>query len=647
MKIYSKILLVALPLIIIPAVVMALVSYDKSRNEIRSMAQESLRSYLTNAIGICTQQSNTLKIKGEMKSEKISEAQSIATSEIGAVTFDKTGYLMVVDANGTIIAHPEQKYLNQNFSTESWFRNIKGHDQGTFTFTLGGEKRLANFQRFQDWDWYVISTENEVELLGSVSQLGTYIGGLLALSLLIALIAILIFTRWIIAPIQALVAGTEQIQKNEPVIHFGVTTNDEIGILAKAFNNMTGRLEEANNNLEQRVTERTQKLEHRTLQLQTASEIVRVATSTHDLNTLLDQSVTLIQERFGFYHVGIYTPDERKQYAVLRAGSGEVGKLMVQRGYRVRIGEVGIISYVAGTGEPRMVNDVNTDFTYIKNPLLPDTACATALPLKANDQVIGILDIESQHVNGFTQDMIAVLQSLAGQLAIAMENARMFGELRNSLQETRTLYQQNTQDSWARTTQENITSGYQFDLSQITTYTRDLPDDIRSHLLEGKVLQFIDHKTGGDYKNDHSVVQSDGNDRSVMVAPLIMRNQLIGVLGVETENLEYQWSPEEAALLESISNQVAMTLENARLLEETQRRGARDRMVADIANKMRRAVDMDTLIQTAVREITKAVNVPEAFVQLGLQTRAQDKEEPQPLHKQESSDPNLDAVGAG
>src|SRR3972149_3704144 len=116
-------------------------------------------------------------------------------------------------------------------------------------------------------------------------------------------------------------------------------------------------------------------MERRALQLQAASEIAQEAVSTHDLATLLDRSVNLIQERFGLYHVSIYSPDEQKQNAVLRAGAGEVGKIMVQRGVRVRIGDIGIVSQVVGTGEPRVVNDVTADFTYVKHPLLPDTAC--------------------------------------------------------------------------------------------------------------------------------------------------------------------------------------------------------------------------------------------------------------------------------
>jgi GAF domain-containing protein/HAMP domain-containing protein len=574
MKIYSKILLMTLPLIIIPAVIVSLIAFQISRTSIRSIAQDTLSNHLTRAIDICAQKANILQDMGEKDPGMVAEAQAAAVEELHAVTFGETGYTMAIDATGFVVAHPVQGYIRQNISGESWFTEIYDKDKGSFTFSWEGKIRLAHFQRFSDWGWYVISSETESELLGPVDRLGTYIGGLLALSLLVALLAILVLTRRVTKPIRALLAGTERIRRGELAVPIEVTTNDEIGTLASAFNNMTVQLREVIGSLEQRVAERTQDLEKRALQLQTASEIAQEAVSTHELDILLDRSVNLIQERFSFYHVSIYSPDEQQQYAVLRAGSGEVGKVMVQRGHRVRIGDVGIVSHVTGTGELRIVNDVKTDFTYVKHPLLPDTACAAALPLKVGERIIGVLNVESQRVNVFSQDNIAVLQTLADQLAVAIENARLLNELRSSLQETRTLNQRYTQESWSRVTTGNKVSGYQFDLSQITSYTRELPAEIHSRLLTGHAVPIRDQrsddsrKTKGSNPPDQNVPGS----RSVLIAPLILYDQLIGVMGVEEDNPDHLWSSDEIALLEAISNQVSLTLDNARLVEETQLR---------------------------------------------------------------------------
>jgi HAMP domain-containing protein len=524
MKIYSKIMLMILPLIVIPVVVVSLIAFYLSRTAILSMARETLRNQLANAIDICSRQTSFIQASGETEKAKLANAQAVAIEKVEAITFGETGYTIVVDATGFIIAHPNHQYIQQNTSGEAWFNLIEKKDKGSFTYSWESTKRFAQFQWFPDWGWYVISSKAESEILGSVDRLGTYIVGLLALSLLIAFLAIRLLARRLIAPIQTLLAGTDRIRAGELAVHIPITTNDEFGTLANAFNNMTDQLREVIGNLEQRFTGRTQDLEQRALQLQTASEIAQEAASTQDLDTLLNRSVNLIQERFNFYHVSIYTPDEQRQYAVLRAGAGEVGKVMAQRGYRIRIGDVGIVSHVAETGELRVVNDVKTDYTFLKHPLLPDTACAAALPMKAGGRIIGVLDVESKRVNDFTQDSLTVLQTLVDQLAIAIENTRLLEELRTSLQETRTLYQQFAQESWSRTTQSNINSGYQFDLSKITPYTRNLPAEIQSQLLEGKAVKYIDRYTGDENLSDLEVQQSERNDRSMLIAPI--RNNL-------------------------------------------------------------------------------------------------------------------------
>jgi len=637
MKIYTKILLITLPLIVIPAVIVSLISFQVSRTAIQSMAQDTLKIHLSNAIDICAKQASTIQEKESVKVTAVNstatEAQTAAADALKSVTFGETGYTMVVDATGFVISHPVQHYIRQNISGESWFYDIYDKANGSFSFSWEGKKRLAKYQRFSDWGWYVISSESEGELLGPVERIAIYNGGLLALSLLIASVSVLFLARRLTSPIQALLAGTERIRNGELAVQIGVKTNDEIGILANAFNSMTGQLREVIGSLEQRVTERTQDLEKRALQLQTASEIAREAVSTHELDTLLYRSVNLIQERFSYYHVSILSLDDQRQFAILTAGAGEVGKIMVQRGFRVRIGEYGIVSHVVETGESRVINDVKTDFAYVKHPLLPDTASEATLPLKVGTRIIGVLDVQSQRVNDFTQDNVDVLQTLADQLAVAIENTRLLEELRTSLQETRTLYQQYIQESWSHASRGAQITGYQFDLSHITPFTRLLTVELRTRLLAGKAIPIRDREAN-EAEPGIDGTEHRAGDRAVLVAPLIMYDQLIGVLGVEAENPDHQWTPEEMALLEAISNQVSLTLDNARLVEVTQRRAARDRMVSEITNKMRRAVDMDTLIKTTVREITSAINVPEAFLQLGVPASVINDNESQQILKQ-------------
>ena len=173
--------------------------------------------------------------------------------------------------------------------------------------------------------------------------------------------------------------------------------------------------------LERRVAERTSDLERRTVQLRVAAEVAREATTAEEMDDLLDRAVNLIRERFGFYHAGIFLLDERGEYAVLRAATSEAGRRMLERGHKLKVGEVGIVGYVTSTGQPRIVLDVDTDAIHFKNPLLPETRSELALPLRVGDRIIGALDVQSVQEAAFDEEDVAILQTMADQLAVAIE----------------------------------------------------------------------------------------------------------------------------------------------------------------------------------------------------------------------------------
>ncbi|MFL7790657.1 MAG: PAS domain S-box protein, partial [Anaerolineae bacterium] len=167
--------------------------------------------------------------------------------------------------------------------------------------------------------------------------------------------------------------------------------------------------------LEQRVAERTRDLERRTAQLQVAAEVARDATTAHDLNDLLNSAVDMIRERFGFYHAGIFLLDRSGEYAVLRAATGEAGRQMLEDKHKLKVGEVGIVGYVAGSGQPRISLDVGIDAVHFVNPFLPETRSEMALPLKVGGRTIGALDVQSVHEAAFDEDNVATLQIMADQ----------------------------------------------------------------------------------------------------------------------------------------------------------------------------------------------------------------------------------------
>jgi signal transduction histidine kinase/ActR/RegA family two-component response regulator len=189
---------------------------------------------------------------------------------------------------------------------------------------------------------------------------------------------------------------------------------------------MVKKLQAQRETLEHEVNERTAHLGRRAAQLQVAAEIARDTRATRGLDELLNHAVNLVRDRFGFYHAGIFLVDERGEYAVLQAATGEAGDAMLKQGHRLKVDEVGIVGYVTGIGQPRIALDVGADAAHFKNPFLPETRSELALPLKVGERVIGALDVQSQHAAAFDQDDVAVLQTMADQLAVAIESARLY-----------------------------------------------------------------------------------------------------------------------------------------------------------------------------------------------------------------------------
>ncbi len=255
------------------------------------------------------------------------------------------------------------------------------------------------------------------------------------LSVVIGALLIWRTTRSIARPVEQLTEGAVYLAAGSLDKRVAVESADELGQLAAAFNRMADRLQASHVELERRVAERTADLHRRAIQLQAAAEVARDATGARELGSLLNRAVNLIQNRFGFYHAGIFLVDERGEYAVLRAATGEAGRQMLERGHKLKVGEVGIVGYVTDTSQPRIALDVGTDAVHFKNPLLPETRSELALPLKVGARVIGALDVQSRQAAAFDEDDVTVLQTMADQLAMAIENARLLHAMQQALRE--------------------------------------------------------------------------------------------------------------------------------------------------------------------------------------------------------------------
>ena len=338
-----------------------------------------------------------------------------------------------------------------------------------------------------------------------------------------------------------------------------------------------------------------EQIQRRITQFEVLAQVTQAITSVRDLQELLPRIATVISEKFGFYHVGVFLLDGARQYAVLSATNSEGGRQMLERKHRLRVGEQGIVGNVTATGKPRIAMDVGVDAVFFDNPELPDTHSEMALPLKSGGLVVGALDVQSTEISAFEEEDIQMLTLLADQVSLAIENAQLFQDTRNALAEAEAVSRQFTREVWGKLPTEQNLLGYRYNLTGAS------PLEKRVELMGSS-----------NRKNRGRQTESDQVE-----VPIELRGEIIGTLVIQTPSAKVL-NQDQLDLIKAVADRVALSAENARLFEETTRRAERERLVSDITGKIRSVNDPQTMIQTAMEELRNALGasrvevIPEA-----------------------------------
>ena len=453
---------------------------------------------------------------------------------------------------------------------------------------------------------------------------------LIAVSFILAIIfgaIIYFFTRSITTPLRQLTLAASQIAAEEPdnikeqlSNPIQIHTQDELEDLANAFTQMAFNLKQSLKGLEEKVSERTVDLEisrtqseRRANDLLAISEISKVIAGEQKLPNLLPLITRLVSDRFGFYHTGIFMLDENNKYAILQAASSEGGKNMLARGHKLEVGESGIVGYVAKLGSPRIALDVGLDAVYFDNPDLPDTRSEMALPLSVRNKIVGVLDLQSKKPGAFTDAELNTLSILADQVAIAIENVRLFQQTQVALADAEALYRQNTQKGWQEFSSEENSIGYHQTLTGGNRlFTPVDTDEIRQVMNQGKSIVFDAGKSAPE---------------ASIVVPIILRGQVIGALKVKAPEQNRAWSKDEINLTEVISERLSLALENSRLIQESQNKAATEQIISDIASKIGASVRTENILRTTALELSQLLNNADIFIDLNTKTINDEKKD--------------------
>jgi GAF domain-containing protein/uncharacterized membrane protein affecting hemolysin expression len=399
----------------------------------------------------------------------------------------------------------------------------------------------------------------------------------------VALVLVTLLARSTANALRALIAAAGEIGSGNLERPIPVRGFEESAQLGLALESMRTQLQKVYVELEQQVAGQ----EHRANRLRTVAEVAQEAAIEVDMSILLQRVVRLITRQFGFYYAGILMVDESGDWAELRAASGVSGQRMLAQGYRLRVGQEGLVGYAISEGKPQIVQDVEVEPRFVSSPELPDTRAIVALPLQARGEIMGALDVRAAEPGAFGEGDIEVLYVLANQVALALGNARLFLQVQESLQATRRTYGELSREAWDEAVRGQRIRGYHCDASGV------VPVAAREH--------------------------ADGDDNLPAVSvPLTVRGLVIGSVDAHKPDGTEDWSPEEVALLGTLVDQLEVALDSARLYQDTQRRAVRDRMIADATGRMRETLEMESVIRSATEEIVRVLDL--AAVDLRLTT---------------------------
>ncbi len=351
---------------------------------------------------------------------------------------------------------------------------------------------------------------------------------------------------------------------------------------------IAGDLEVRRVELEMEVSERTLSLERRAVQLETTADISKLAAELTDPDLLMSQAVELIRERFGFYHASIFLMEDTGTWAELSASTGDAGRKMLARRHRLAIGSASVVGWVTANRLPRVSSDIVGDPYHFKNPLLPETKSEVAVPLIVGQRLLGALDVQSTDADAFAEADVRTLEAISGELAIAMDSARIQREMRQELDRVEGAYLGQIQGSWDRLIRSGIPSVIHLnEAGEMIPTTDEVIPIIEEARVQGA-----------------TIIDEGGTEIAV---PIEVLGVPVATIAARRASSEDPWSEEEIAVIHAVAGQASLALENARQRAEELRRVQELEVINRVSQAVSQMLRQDTLFRVVHRQINQVI----------------------------------------
>lgn len=518
----------------------------------------------------------------------------------------ETGETYLIDKSGILLTGtgaPQLKVGETRIDSEG--------SQAVLAAQKNGVGVYSNYTRIPVIGAYRWIPELQVALLAEQRQDEAFAGlrttGIVtiagsSIATIAAVFAAIFVSRKMTQPLNDLKRTAEKIACGDLELRASTDNLAETSALARSFNSMTAQLRNMIGSLEEDLTRRTRQLQRRSDQLSAAAEISRFAATTTDADELVREIVNLIQERYGLYYVGLFMVDGNWEWAVLKAGSGAAGTAMLRLSHRVRIDEDSMIGWSIIHAQPRITLEAGEGPVRRTTGELSETRSAAAIPLRSRGRVLGAISFQSREPGAFDRETLAVFQNIADQVASALDNIRLFAETQGELYTTHKTYGALSRQAWLEK-------------------------------LRARPLSLRKDASGISLFEEGSELESDGNNGDdSKVFPIKARGEIIGYLNAQKRRRSDEilagggeghpvstnppWDPGEEALLETLTEQLGVALESARLYEDTQQRAERERIIDEATSRMRATLDLQTILQTAIQEMRDKLELAEVEVRL-------------------------------